>query len=75
MDRKIRTVVNFFVGSVSYRTVDLKVTIPNVALGQTFAFDHPQMGKCLSGVVTNIQHAVFLGKDDLPVTYIDVKVS
>jgi ABC-type uncharacterized transport system permease subunit len=71
-----RTVVDFFMmvnGERKVaRTVSLMNVIPNVVVGQTIAFDHPQMEQCLAGTVTNIQHVVFLV--DRPLTYIDVEI-
>ena len=54
------------------RKVVLMTEVTNVLVGQKFAFDHPQMGLCLKGVVTNVQHVVNL--DNAVLTYIDVRV-
>ena len=54
------------------RTQPIDVEIPNVKVGNRLAFDHPQLDKCLSGIVTNVQHVIFL--DEPPITYVDVEV-
>lgn len=68
-----RTIIDFRKDGGLARSVSVNHTIPNVAVGQSFAFDHPSMLHGLVGTVTRISHVVFLG-DEPPLTYIDVEV-
>jgi hypothetical protein len=73
MNNKVRTFITFMTSEGAVLPeIMIKETIPNVALGHMFAFDHPSMDKSFRGYVTNIQHVVYLDPEKLPVTYIDV---
>jgi hypothetical protein len=73
VEPRLRTIVDFKNGQRLVRSVQMGYELPSIVLGQTLSFDHPQLGQCLKGVVTNIQHVVFLMEP--PLTYVDVQVS
>jgi len=52
------------------RIVIVMKPIPNVVVGQTFAFDHPSLKHVSIDTVKNIQHAVDI--EGNVVTYVDV---